>query len=85
MGIKTIIISLFRLSNCFDGNHSKWGPKNSQNSHVLYPSGKPNRYLRLLCTQELCQGFAVNVYCYAVDDSITLDALDLRHPRLLQR
>ena len=37
------------------------------------------RYLGLLYTQEQCQGFAVDYY------SFTLDALDLRHPRLLQR
>jgi hypothetical protein len=41
---------------------------------VVYPSGKPRiphlpRY----------QGFGVKYY------SLTLDALDLRHPRLLQR
>jgi hypothetical protein len=41
---------------------------------VVYPSGKPMipHLLRY-------QGFAVNYY------SFTLDALDLRHPQLLQR
>ena len=42
--------------------------------HVFYPSGKP-RIPHLLC----CQGFAVSYY------SFTLDASDLRHPRLLQQ
>jgi len=48
--------------------------KDKKNSHVVYPSGKP-MILHLL----RCQGIGVNDY------SLTLDALHLQHPRLLQR
>jgi hypothetical protein len=48
--------------------------KTRKDSHVVYPSGKP-RIPHLLC----CQGIGVNYY------SLTLDALHLRHPQLLQR
>jgi hypothetical protein len=45
-----------------------------QNHRFVYPLGKPRipHFLR-------CQGFAVAYY------SFTPDALDLQHPRLLQR
>ena len=46
----------------------------AKTSHVIYPTGKPRiPHLRR------CQGLAVEYY------SFTLAALDLRHPRLLQR
>jgi len=44
-----------------------------ENQPVVYPSGKP-RIPHLL----RCQGFAAGYY------SVTLGALDLRHPRFLQ-
>jgi hypothetical protein len=48
--------------------------KNSENSHVVYPMGKP------MAPQLLrCKGFAVKYY------SFTLYVSDLQHPRLLQR
>jgi hypothetical protein len=45
-----------------------------QKRRVVYPSGKPMipHFLR-------CQGFAVAYYGF------TLDALDLQHPRLLEK
>jgi hypothetical protein len=48
--------------------------KTKENSHVVYPSGKP-RIPHLLC----CQEIGVNDY------SLTRDALHLQPPRLLQR
>jgi hypothetical protein len=48
--------------------------KTLKNSHVIYPKGKP-RILHLL----RCQRFAVSSYGF------TFGALDLQHPRLLQR
>jgi len=41
---------------------------------VVYPSGKP-----MMPHLLRCQGFGVDYY------SLNLDALDLQHPRLLQR
>jgi hypothetical protein len=73
MGLKNAMVSIFRLFLHFCGIHSKWHFEHSEKSHVIYPMGKP-------MTPHLLryQGFAVAYY------SFTLDALDLRHPRLLQ-
>ena len=39
MGLKTIMISIFRLLLSFDEIDSKWHHENSENSHVIYPMG----------------------------------------------
>ena len=51
-----------------------WWLRKEKNHRFVYPSGKPRipHVLR-------CQGLAVAHYSFA------LDALDLQHPRLLQR
>ncbi len=85
MGLKPIIIDLFHLSNLHFGIHRKWYHETSEKLPFYLPfrlrfqlrpnrSGKP-RIPHLL----RCQGFAVKYY------SFTLGALDLGHPRLLQR
>ena len=88
MGIKTIIISIFRLSNCFAGNHSRWHPKNSQNIHVIYPSGKRLfGWKKLSAEQQIpqspalmytsaCQRFAVIGCCEAAAYGIHLWRLE---------
>jgi hypothetical protein len=48
--------------------------KTKKTSHVVYPSGKP-----MIPHLLRSQGIGVNYY------SLTLDALHLQHPRLLQR
>jgi hypothetical protein len=68
------MISISRLFLSFDGIDAKWHHENSENSHVIYPMGKPTTP-HLSC----CQRFAVNYYDF------TFGALDLQHLRLLQR
>ena len=57
MRLKTITISISILFIGFDGIDPKWHHKNSKNSHVIYPMGKPMppQLLR-------CKGFAVKYY-----------------------
>jgi len=74
MGLQPVIIGLFSFLNCMLEFTLSGILKTMQNSHVIYPRGKP-RTPHLL----RCQGLAVKYY------SFTLDVLDLRHPRLLQR
>jgi len=74
MVLKTIIIDSFIFLHAL----LEFTPgdilKAVKRSHVIDPMGKP-RIPHLL----RCQGFAVKYY------SFTLSALDLGHPRLLQR
>ena len=74
MGLKTIIVSVFLMFSILGEASSKCHPGIYENSHIIYPQGKP-RIPHLPC----CQGFAVCYYGFI------LDALDLQHPRLLQR
>jgi hypothetical protein len=82
MGLKTIIIRLFNLFYCSAGIHLKLHPENIGKTTMLFTrweshakGGQADVYPPLAD----CQGFAVKCY------SFTLDALDLRYPRLLQR
>ncbi len=81
MGLKTIIIGLFSFFNCLAGIHTKWHPENNAKQPFYLPEGKatPEADKPSIPHLSRCQGFAVKYY------SFTLDALDLRHPRLLQR
>jgi len=54
--------------------NSRWHPEINEKQPWYLPMGKP-----MAPHLQRCQGLAVNYY------SCTLDALDLQHPRLLQR
>jgi hypothetical protein len=74
MSLMTILIRISRLFLCFDGIDHRRHHGNSENSHVIYPMGKPMAQ-QLLC----CKGFVVAYY------NFTLYVSDLQHPRLLHR
>jgi len=74
MGLKVIITSHSTFFNCSAGMNSRWHPEINEKQPWYLPMGKP-----MAPHLQRCQGLAVNYY------SCTLDALDLQHPRLLQR
>jgi len=82
MGLKVIITSHPTFFNCSAGMNSRWHPEISEKQPCYLPYGKADgtaspRFHGIFDLR--CQGLAVNYY------SCTLDALDLQHPRLLQR
>jgi hypothetical protein len=61
--------------------NSRWHPEISEKQPCYLPYGEatPEADKPMAPHLQRCQGLAVNYYSY------TLDALDLQHPRLLQR